>query len=66
MKITVNDDEKTLEEGVTIADLLKLIDTDCRFVAVERNKELVPRKEHSHCVLQSGDTLEIVTLVGGG
>ena len=66
MKITVNGDTQTLQEGTTIADLLNSLDADRRFVAVERNKELVPRKEHSDCILQSGDAVEIVTLVGGG
>ncbi len=34
--------------------------------AVEVNKELVPHKERNTFVLQEGDRVEIVTLVGGG
>jgi thiamine biosynthesis protein ThiS len=37
-----------------------------RNVAVERNRALVPRAQHAACVLETGDQLEIVTLVGGG
>jgi sulfur carrier protein len=37
-----------------------------RYLAVERNFELVPRGNHAECVLHEGDQLEIVTLVGGG
>ena len=37
-----------------------------RYLAVERNRELVPRGEHATCRLAEGDRIEIVTLVGGG
>jgi thiamine biosynthesis protein ThiS len=36
-------------------------------VAVEKNREIVPRAAHAaHRSLRDGDTLEIVTFVGGG
>lgn len=35
-------------------------------VAVERNRDIVPRAEHAQLVLCEGDTLEIVHFVGGG
>ena len=35
-------------------------------VAVERNREVVRRAEYAACVLQPGDEVEIVRLVGGG
>lgn len=35
-------------------------------VAVERNKDVVPRKEHESTLLAEGDTIEIVHFVGGG
>lgn len=35
-------------------------------VAVERNREVVRRVEYAACVLQPGDEVEIVRLVGGG
>jgi sulfur carrier protein len=37
-----------------------------RLVAVERNRDLVPRAQHAACALEAGDRVEIVTLVGGG
>jgi len=51
---------------VTLAVLLQQLDMKPKYVAVERNLELVPRGRHAECVLQAGDQLEIVTLVGGG
>ncbi|NOX54483.1 MAG: sulfur carrier protein ThiS [Planctomycetes bacterium] len=66
MQITVNGEVMELEDGATIARLLERLELRPRYVAVERNRELVPRAEHDRCVLQPGDQVEIVTLVGGG
>jgi sulfur carrier protein len=66
MKITVNGEEHAISEGATVASLLAKLDRNVKFCAVERNSELVPRAEHSRCLLAEGDRLEIVTLVGGG
>lgn len=35
-------------------------------VAVELGGEIVPRAQYAECVLQDGDSLEIVSFVGGG
>ena len=37
-----------------------------KFVAVERNRDVVPQSRHAETVLAAGDELEVVTLVGGG
>ena len=66
MQIIINDESKQVESGTTVAQLLSQLSMQPRLVAVERNRELVPRAEHSQCVLEPGDRLEIVTLVGGG
>lgn len=66
MEIIVNDKPRQIAEGTTLAELLTELKFQPKFVAVERNLELVPRAEHQDCVLQAGDQLEVVTLVGGG
>jgi thiamine biosynthesis protein ThiS len=33
---------------------------------VEVNRKVVPRRQHAEHTLRDGDTVEIVTLVGGG
>ncbi len=66
MKIFVNGSEREVPTESTLAELLATLELQPRFVAVERNLEVVPRTEHADCVLQDGDRLEIVTLVGGG
>lgn len=66
MQITVNGEPRQIAEGTSVAGLLVQLDLQPRYVAVERNLEIVPRAGHSQCTLQPGDVLEVVTLVGGG
>ena len=66
MIITVNGESLELPEGTTVAALLERLGKNPRFLALERNLELVPRTEHSATTLRDSDAVEIVTLVGGG
>lgn len=66
MNVSINGNLRQIPDGSTIAQLLVLLEMQPRFLAVERNRELVPRPDHAECVLAEGDELEIVTLVGGG
>ena len=66
MKIKLNGAEREVDAGATISDLLAELELRSEIVAVERNRDLVPRTEHASCALVEGDVLEIVTLVGGG
>lgn len=66
MQITVNGQERHVRPGTTLSALLAELGFDSRPVAVERNREVVPRAEHGRCELVAGDNLEIVTFVGGG
>ncbi len=66
MQIQVNGDIRDVPESMTVAELLVTLQLDPRFLAVERNRELVPRTQHAQCRLEPNDELEVVTLVGGG
>ncbi len=66
MQLTVNGDPRTVSDTSSVADLLDALKLDRRRVAVEVNRELVPRTRHAEHRLASGDVVEIVTLVGGG
>ncbi len=52
--------------GKTVAEYLSAADLDIRRIAVERNGEIVPKTQYSNTVLADGDTLEVVSFVGGG
>ncbi len=67
MMIRVNGKEREIGEGWTLLDLLEELGVEPgRGVAVERNREIVPKGRYKEVVLEDGDVLEIVTLVGGG
>ena len=66
INVVVNGEPKEIPAGTTVAALLEGLRLKPRHVAVERNRNLVPRAQHAACVLETGDQLEIVTLVGGG
>ena len=55
-----------VREGTTLADLIGELGLNDKPVAVEVNLQLVPRQRFAQHPLVAGDTLEIVTLVGGG
>ncbi len=66
MNIMVNGEAKTLDDDGTISDLLASLELPSTRVAVEVNKQLVRRAEHAEHKLSDGDSVEIVTFVGGG
>ena len=66
MEIVVNDEPRQTVAACTVAALLQELGINSRFLAVERNGQIVPRRDYADCNLQEGDRLEIVTLVGGG
>ncbi|MCA9079835.1 MAG: sulfur carrier protein ThiS [Planctomycetaceae bacterium] len=66
IEITLNGASYELAAGTTVAELLIIRQLSVKFLAVERNRELVPRAQHAECLLVAGDEVEIVTLVGGG
>jgi thiamine biosynthesis protein ThiS len=66
ISICVNGDSHLVESTTTVADLLLRLKMNPKFLAVELNRRVVPRAEHSRTTLSENDQLEIVTLVGGG
>jgi thiazole synthase len=64
--VTVNGKRLSVAERCTVAALIANLQFDPRRIAVEVNRELVPRTKHPAQELRPGDTVEIVTLVGGG
>ena len=66
MKVIVNGEERKLAEGATAATLLELLGLPASRVAVERNREVVPRERLGEVSLVEGDRIEVVRFVGGG
>ncbi len=66
MRITLNGEPRELAGPLTLAELLPQLGLKPEHVAVELNREMVPRSRHDRTVIAPEDELEVVTLVGGG
>jgi sulfur carrier protein len=64
--LTINGDERTFESVSSVSDLVAQLGMKSDRVAVELNRELVPRDRWFATNLSEGDKLEIVHFVGGG
>ncbi len=66
MQITLNGQPRDCASPTTIAQLLEAAGYGGRRVAVELNREIVPRSQHASRTLAEGDQVEIVHAIGGG
>jgi sulfur carrier protein len=66
MRVTVNGVEREVPDGLTVRGLIEHLGLGEGPVAVEQNREIVPRAEHGARPLAGGDSIEIVHFVGGG
>lgn len=66
MQIFLNGQAHQCAMAITIAGLLAATGHGERRVAVEVNREIVPRSLHSQHTLHEGDRVEIVQAIGGG
>ncbi len=66
MKLFVNGEAAEMPEGATVAALLEQLGLPQKGVAVERNREIVPKSAYWETRLAEGDRIEIVQFVGGG
>ena len=66
MNLYLNGEPSSAPDGVTVAGFLKSLGLPQKGVAVERNREIVPRSAYGETVLAAGDRIEIVQFVGGG
>jgi thiamine biosynthesis protein ThiS len=66
LAITVNGEPMRLPAGASVADLLVRLRVATPRVAVERNREILPKAEYPGTPLADGDVFEVVELVGGG
>jgi sulfur carrier protein len=64
--IALNGEPHEIPAGTTVAGLVASLGLNPQQIAVERNREIVPRSAYPSTPLAEGDTLEVVTFVGGG
>jgi thiamine biosynthesis protein ThiS len=51
---------------MTLADLVAELGLGTKRIAVEVNRDIIPREDYATCRLNAGDEIEIVHFVGGG
>jgi thiamine biosynthesis protein ThiS len=66
MNLTINGEDREFSSISTISSLLDQLGMKPDRVAVELNRELIPRDRWATTELSDGDKLEIVHFVGGG
>jgi len=66
MKIVLNGREEDVASGATLADVIRAAGLAGRRVAIEINREIVPRSDYAARLLAAGDRVEVVHAIGGG
>lgn len=66
MTLTVNGETTELQDGVTVAQLLKRVNPEASCVAVLVNDTVVKAERQKSHVLNDGDRIEILAFAGGG
>ncbi len=66
LTIQLNGETREKPLGTTVAALLEAEGLADRRVAVEVNREIVPKSQHRERMLHDGDRIEIVHALGGG
>ena len=63
--VKINGEELNID-GKTVSEYLAEKNYDVKRVAVERNGDIVPKSQYDKTILQDGDSIEVVSFVGGG
>ena len=63
--VKINGEELNIA-GKTVAEYLATTSYAPKRIAVERNGDIVPKAQYGETVLQDGDSVEVVSFVGGG
>jgi thiamine biosynthesis protein ThiS len=64
--ITINGERREIPDGLNVAALLDHLGMAQNRVAIERNRDILPRANWGETRVSAGDSFEIVQFVGGG
>ena len=59
-------DHDDLPDGMSLLDLIAHLELPERKIAIERNREVVPKSNYRDVTLENHDLLEIIHFIGGG
>ena len=68
IKITIyiNGRKKLVNFDCSLLDILEEFNIKSSFIAIEVNKEVVPKSKYSTKKILKGDNIEILQMIGGG
>ena len=66
IRLQVNGKQVELEAPIPLVLYIEKLGVNPRTIAVEHNGEIIQRAQFASVVLQEGDRVEIVRMVGGG
>ena len=66
MQITLNGNTVQLSDNSSVQAVLEEMQLQGKRIAVEVNREIIPRAKHDQYRLAEGDCVEIIHAVGGG
>jgi len=65
MQVVINGEKTELASGISVRDLVEQLGIQGK-VAIEVNREIVPRSRFDSHELKEGDRIEVVHAIGGG
>jgi len=65
LEIHLNGEQKQVT-AANVAELLRELGMENRMIAIERNREVIPKSQYNETVLNHGDRIEVVHMIGGG
>jgi len=66
IRVSVNGQWRMVTRATRVADLVCSLGVSTPRVAVEYNREILPKARYAETLLREGDEIEVVTFVGGG
>ena len=66
IKIKINGQEKELPDNTTIKEILNLMKIKNNMLVVEKNIEIIDKKDYESICVKEGDNIEIAGFFGGG
>ena len=66
IKVYINGDEMSFADTMSVTALMVELGMTKGRVALEKNREIVPRSTFDEVMIEDGDVMEIVHFIGGG
>lgn len=66
MHITINGSQENYPADTAVSQLLDQLNLQNQRIALEINREIIPRSEYDNHLLNEGDIVEIIHAIGGG